>query len=157
MTDVQLKFPRLLGLVILFLGVPLMVAVTAILLWLVAVELARGKFDPIVLVLLASIVHLGILIFGTLKDWESLFTAFRVSDSGVQIENRRYSVLFLRWSEIDSALYSKYLKTITLRSSRLQKPLAIISINIQKPSMEFKAAVGLVKRYMVGRYKEKLV
>ena len=157
MTNVQLKFPRLLGLVILFVGVPLMVSVTAILLWLVAVELGRGEFDLILLVLLASIVHLGILISGTLKDWESLFTAFRLSDGGVQIENRRYGVLFLRWGEIDSALYSKYLKTITLRSSRLQKPIAIISINIQKPSAEFEEAIKLVKRHMVGRYKEKLV
>jgi hypothetical protein len=157
MAEVQLRVPRPMGLLVLFLGIPCMVAATAMVVWLVAVELGRGEFNPSLLVLLGAIVHMVILISGVLRDWESLFTTFRLSDRGVLIENRRYDSLFLEWGEIDSASYHKYTKVIRLRSSRLQKPIAIINNLTHKPSMEFQAALKLAKRHMPGGYRERLV
>lgn len=155
--EVKLKFPRLLGIVVLFLGIPLMVAVSIILLWVVIIPLAAGRFDLTSLLMLPIIVFFSIMIWNNIKYWESLFTIFTVSDTGIHIENKRYGSLMLHWSDIDSASYSQLFKTIAIRSSRLERSVGICNIDTQGLSPEFEAAMELVRRHIAGRFREKLV
>ncbi|GFE90459.1 YdbT family protein [Steroidobacter agaridevorans] len=157
MADVQIRISKPIAIVALGLGMPAIAVIVAVLSWVIATELFKGRFDPLALPVILIVALFGRLLWVMTQHWESLFTTFRVSDAGVEIENRRYGAIALQWSEIDSASYNKLFGLVTLHSSKLSKPIGIMNNNTAQMSEEFEAALEMVRKYLAGRIQEQLV
>jgi hypothetical protein len=163
MNEVKVQYFKPLAVLLILAGLPVSIALTAIsawVTWLILMNPLPAGMNtyqfigvcimfPLIMVIGAKSVWF-ILRYGT----ETLFTVFRLSERGINIENRRYGNLEIGWGDIDSAIYDRPLKVIVLKSSKLASPIAIVN-NAQYQSNEFKEAVSLIKNKCTNRWKEK--
>jgi hypothetical protein len=91
-----------------------------------------------------------------LRGRETFFTVFRITEAGVQVENRRYGKLLLSWDDVSRASYSRLQKFITLRSPRLRRPLRIVSTRRERPAgTQLQAARTILQRHLGTRWSER--
>ena len=161
MTEVTIRFPKLLAIFSAVVGVPVLAALTIG--FTVMTFLLHTVAMPLWKIGLAYLIFSSMAVFlavGTVTIFrygrESLFTTFRISNHGIGIENRRYGLLQLAWPDIEGATYSQIGKTIVLNSPRLLNPIAIM-YNPNAESTEFQAAVAMVRQNLQGRFSTKWI
>lgn len=149
-------------LVLILLGIPLLVLVILVLVATMGAGpiLLAKNFDlqfllTAYLLFPVLVVAFSWVVWTIIRYREALFTTFRVSDSGVVVQNSRYGTLVLHWDEI-SAVYSSFGKMVVLHGQRLARPLAIMSFSGRGgPAPEFLAARAIIERHLGERWSDR--
>lgn len=156
MTDIVIRFPKPIAIFFLLAGLPVFVLLTFVAVWMtLSVHTLAGKF-PIWGLVAAYVIFPATVVFSCASvlfifryGKETLFTTFRFVEQGINVENSRYRSLMILWSDIESASYSRSLKIVVLRSSKLVVPIAISQWE------NFPEAVCLMKQKIGQRWVEK--
>jgi hypothetical protein len=158
-TSVTIRCSPLYALVILFVTVPLLALVLASLVagtpWSDQ-GLSTRELVICYLLLPLPIVFLCVTIGSWIRHWETLFTTFEVSSTGIIVESSPYGRLLLGWNDLTRATYSHTQSLIILESPKLTKPLAIRKL-AQGVAPEFTAARKLIRGAMGGRWSQRLL
>jgi len=155
MIDIAIRFPRPVAIFFLLTGLPFFVFLTFVAVWMtLSLHTLAGKF-PIWGLVAAYVIFPAMVVFSCASvvfsfryGKETLFTTFRFIERGINVENSRYRSLFILWSDIDSATYSRSLKIIVLESRKLATPIAISQWK------NFPEAARLIKRKIGLRWVE---
>ena len=163
MNEIKVQFFKPLAALMILIGLPFFIAIAAISAWLTWLLLMKPLPAGMTTLHLIGgcIIFPVTLVMSAKSAWfiyrygrETLFTVFRLSERGINIENRRYGNLEIGWEDIDAATYDRPLKMIILLSSKLVSPIAIAN-NAHYQTEEFKAAASLIKQKCVNQWKEK--
>jgi hypothetical protein len=155
MPEIIVRFPKPLAILGLLIWLPMFVfsAVVGTLMTLNLHTLA-GTFPMwalaagyVLFPMMLAVSIAGIVAF-FLYALETFFTTFRVTKNGINIENRRYGLLELAWTDIEAARHSTLLKYVVLESRKLKVPIAIMD----NASMGFEEAVVQVKKNVGARW-----
>jgi hypothetical protein len=65
--------------------------------------------------------------------------------------------LELGWQEVERAQYRRFMKVLTLHSSKLPAPVSITNNSMFRVSSEFSAAILLAKRELGAAWRESLL
>lgn len=156
MTDIVVRFPRPIAIFFLLVGLPVLILVTFVAGWMTLCIHALAEKLPVWALMAAYVIFPTMVTVGFASVFfsfrygkETLFTTFRFVEQGVNVENSRYHSLMILWSDIESACYSKSLKIVVLRSSKLGEPIAISQWK------NFPEAVQLLKQRIGERWVEK--
>ena len=156
MNDIVVRFPRPFAIILLITGVPVFVFLALMGIWMtISMPVLAGKF-PVWAAVAACVIFPAMVVFSVASAHfcvrygkESLFTTFRFSEQGIHIENSRYHSLLISWSDLESVTYSRSLKILLLRSTKLVAPIAV------SQWQNFPEAVQLSRQQMGGRWVEK--
>jgi hypothetical protein len=163
MNEIKVQFFKPIAVLFILTGIPILIFLTLFSAWMTWVLLMNPLPSGLSTVHLIGgcIIFPVMVVFGAKSTWfsfrygrETLFTVFRLTERGINIENRRYGNLELEWGDIDAAIFDKPLKVVILNSRKLVSPIAI-SNNAQYQTNEFKEAVDLIKQKCTNRWKEK--
>jgi len=159
-----IEYPRILGIIALFSAITIC-AFLDLLLAGIGVALmpriwaAPGGNTIILLLVFVLMVVFSWHLWYLVRNRESIFTTFRVSQTELIIENSRHGVLKLNWDEVTSATYSRigiHGKTITLEAPQLAKPLVIMSrFRTPGSNARFVIAQMVIERAMGDRWVER--
>lgn len=147
---------------LLFAGIPLVIVMTAlfaaIMVFVPFLPTKKADFQMLATVYLlfpVLVVVFAWCAWAMLRYREALFTTIRVSSSGIVVQNAHYGVLALNWADVQ-ATYSSFGKMVILQSTKLVRPLAIMSFGGGRngPSREFLAAKAIVQRNVGKRWRE---
>ena len=158
-TEVTIRYPRIRGIITLVEVIPIF-----LLLFLFAVF--PLLYLPRMWSEMGAYLFCGVLAVGAawylwfiVRNIESVFTTFRVSQTQLIIENSRYGVLTLNWGELTRATYTRIGiagETITLEAPQLAKPVAIMShLRTAGSTGRFVIAHRLIQRAMGDRWVER--
>jgi hypothetical protein len=151
-------------LIILFAGIPILTLIALLFVTImVTIPLMPkgvggiGTQNAITIYLLFPLLIVGFCwaMWSVIRNREALFTTIRVSPAGVVVENSRYGVLLLNWSDVTNATYSRFGKMITLESPKLSKPLAIMNFGSGGLAPEFLAARTVIQAAVSNRWSER--
>ncbi len=117
---------------------------------------ATGLYFPPFMVVM---VPLSVYVWFIVRNRENVLTTYRVSQTGIVIENSRYGVFTLNWDEVTRATYRRLGvvgETITLDAAQLAKPLVIMIVHRTRGSIaKFVTAQTLIQRAMGHRWVER--
>jgi hypothetical protein len=161
-TDVTLECSRPRALMLLFAGIPLFIVMTALFAAIMVsvpfLPIKKADFQMLATVYLlfpVLVMFFAWCVWAMLRYREALFATIRVSSSGIVVQNAHYGVLALNWADVQ-ATYSSFGKMVILQSTKLVRPLAIMSFGGGRngPSREFLAAKAIVQRNVGKRWRE---
>jgi hypothetical protein len=87
----------------------------------------------------------------------AFFSSYVFSPRGLSIHSHSLGTLDLGWQEVERAQYRRFMKVLTLHSSKLPAPVSITNNSMFRVSSEFSAAILLAKRELGAAWRESLL